>query len=79
MRGQPLENFDRLRMFQVKSDAAFVAMQVLKVGTIARTNFGRFLRRLDLDHFRAPVSQLTHGGRAGAGAGKVDHLEPCKR
>jgi hypothetical protein len=45
------------RRLQVQTHGAFVAMEVLEVRTIALTGyvFGSCVRRLNLDHVRAPV------------------------
>ena len=59
-------------------------MQVLEVEAVARAahRVGRragFGRLLDLDHLRAPVGELAHGGRAGAMGGEVEDLDVGER
>ena len=78
---QLAEDLDPLGRFQVQRQAALVAVQVLKIRTVARTAepFAGAGRRLDLDHLGAPIGKLAHCRRTGADAGQVDDLEPGKR
>jgi hypothetical protein len=58
-------------------------MHILKVRTFARAT-GPFAfvepgRHFNLDHLRAPVGELAHGGRTGAYAREVEHLDVGER
>ena len=78
---QLAEDLDPLGCLEIQRQAALVAVQVLKIGTVTRTaeTFAGPGRRLDLDHLGAPIGELAHRRRTGADAGQVEDLEPGKR
>ena len=77
---QPHQDLASFRVLEVERHAALVAMQVLEVKVMARTDFGRIVvRRFDLQHLGAPVRQLTHCGRSRSRAREVDYFETCQR
>ncbi len=74
------ERFVPGRVFQVQPDRALVAMQVLEVEAVAVAGDVLALRRrFDADHVGAPVGQVTHAGRPGAGQGQVEHGQAVQR
>ena len=75
---------DRLavRAFQVEREAALVAVQVLEIEPFAARAgdvVGGAAGRLDLDDLGAPIGELAHRGRSGAGMRQVEHGEAGKR
>ena len=68
---QLAEDLDPFRRFQIQRQTALVAVQVLEIGTVARTAepFARTGRRLDLDHLGAPIGELAHRRRTRRGRG----------
>src|SRR5262249_1108728 len=77
-----LERTEPLRRFQIKRDAALVAMQVLKVGTVAWSAwtlaFFQMRRRLDLDDVGTPITELPDARGARAYAGEIKDGEAGK-
>ena len=75
-----LEGGEPVGHLQIKRHAAFVAMQVLKIGPLARPAHWLFHsgRRFDLDDIGAPVGELAHAGRSRPYAGEIEHRESRK-
>jgi hypothetical protein len=72
--------FQPFRRLQIECQAAFVAVQVLKIRAVPlAAQTGIALRRLDLDHVGAPVGELPHAGRPGAHPRQIDDFEPSER
>ena len=75
-----LERRQPFGRFEVERHAALVAMQVLKVGPLARPAHlildagGRF----DFDDIGAPVGKLPHAGRPRAHPREIEHRETCQ-
>src|SRR5437899_12324981 len=61
-------------MLEVERHRALVAVQVQEVEAERRRVAFHLLARLDLDDVGAHVRELAHRGRAGAGAGEIEHL-----
>jgi hypothetical protein len=63
-----LERREAFWRFQIKRDAALVAVQILKIRPVARTAgplaFFQVRRRFDLDDIGAPVAELADAGWA---------------
>jgi hypothetical protein len=68
-----LEHSDTFRFLQVEGQAAFVAMQVLKVRSVTGvTVLDRHTRwGFDLNHVRAPICELAGAGGPCARSGQV--------
>ena len=67
---------------EIEGEAALVAMQVLKVGTVAGS--AQFVvaalgRRLDADHIGAPIRKLADRGRTGARHRQIEHTDVIQR
>jgi hypothetical protein len=78
---QTLEGGEPFRRLQVERDAALVAMQVLKIRSVARPAHRLFgvRRRLDLDDIGAPIGELARAGRPGPHPRQIEHGETRKR
>ena len=82
--GAPRELKEDVETFlglQVQGHRPLVAVQVLKVGTVAPAagSVDLLTRRLDLDDLRAPIGELAHRCRAGAMRRQVDHKKIVER
>ena len=79
---EPHEQLPPARLLQIQREAALVAVQVLEVEAVAvaaqRLLAGR-RRALDLDHVRAPVGELAHGGGSGARTAQIQDLDSGER
>jgi hypothetical protein len=71
-----------LWVLQVKRYRSFVAVQILEIRAMARPTgllAGDVIRQgVDLDVVGAPIGELAHAGRSGAGAGEIEHREAGK-
>ena len=77
---EALENLAPFRRFEIERQATLVAMQILEVEPVPRTDFGGgVVGRFDLEHVGAPIGELPHGRRTGARPRQIDHLETCQR
>jgi hypothetical protein len=76
----PLERGPPFGRFEVERHTALVAVQILKIGTLARSAHLILdaRRRLDLDDVGAPIGKLPHASRACAHARKIKHREACQ-
>ena len=72
-----LERGQSRRRLQIERHAALVAVQVLKVRTLARPahRLFRSRRRFDLDDIGAPIGELAHAGRSRPHPGEIEHRE----
>ena len=78
---QALEGGEPLRRFQIERHTALVAMQVLKIRSLAWSAH-RLIgigRRLDFDDVGAPIGELARAGRPGPHPRQVEHGEARKR
>ena len=69
------------RRLQVDNRAALVAVQILKVGTIAAASEPArpvALGAFDLHHIRTPICQLANTGRAGPDPGEIEDPQAPK-
>ena len=76
------KNLGAFRLLEIEGDAALVAVQILKIRSVARPAHVAALdslRQLDLDDVGAPVRKLAHARRAGADAGQIQHFEAGER
>src|SRR5215472_3453359 len=63
-------------MLQIDRDAAFVALEVLKVGPVAAAAQLRLaVRRFDLDDLCPPIRQLAHRRRTRTHTREIENLE----
>jgi hypothetical protein len=75
--GQLEEGRVPVRVLEVERDGALVAVQVDAVEAVARAAQPvRGARRLHPDDVGAPVGEMAHAGRTGAGQGEVQHAQP---
>ncbi len=76
---EPLKYVEAPRVLQIERHGALVAVQILKVGTLARSArllaAGILQQGIDLDDIGAPVRELPNAGRAGTDAGEIKHGE----
>ena len=79
LRGQPPEHVEPFWILQIERHRALVAVQVLKVGAVARAArllaAGVFDQGVDLDDVGAPIRELPHAGRPGADPGEIENGE----
>src|SRR3989454_178043 len=76
-RGQALEDLDATRVLEVERDRALVAVQVLKIESVAGEVVLALV--LHLDHLRAHLGELPDARRSGARAREVDQRVRLER
>jgi hypothetical protein len=80
---KPPEHLEAFRILQIERHRALVAVQILKVGALARAARllagGVFQQGVDLDDIGAPIRELPHAGRPGADTGEIKHGEAGQR
>jgi hypothetical protein len=76
---EPPKHIEALGILQIERHRPLVAVQILKVRTVARPArlfaAGILHQGIDLDHIGAPVRELPHAGRPGADAGEIEYGE----
>src|SRR5262249_14886321 len=79
---EALEDRHALGLSEVQRHAALVPVQVLEVEALTLAADAVAVAaagHLDLDGVRAPVDELAHARRAGAGAREIEHVEARER